>query len=62
MNINLGIVPLASGEVQSVQEFSDGTVRLTFLLKSGKTATLIMSKEEAEHIYNELAVVLHGGL
>lgn len=60
MKILLGTLPIGQGEVKSIQEFSDGTVRLAFKLVSGKDATLLMSKDEAEAVFNDLAEIFHG--
>ena len=60
MKILLGTLPIGQGSVQTIQEYSDGSVRLTFKLVSGKEASLIMSKEEAEDVFNQLAEIFHG--
>lgn len=58
MNIKLGFVPLASGTFQEANEFSDGTIRLSFALANGSGATIIMSREEAEEIAEGIRVAL----
>ena len=57
MDIKLGFVPLASGNYQATQEFSDGTIRMAFSV-GNKNATIIMSREEAEQILEDLKYVL----
>ena len=57
MDIKLGFVPLASGNYQATQEFSDGTIRMSFSV-GNKNATIIMSREEAEHIFEDLKFIL----
>jgi hypothetical protein len=58
MKIKLGIVPLASGTVQGLTPYSDGTIHLEFKTDSGKKATLIMDTAEATRIYNDLYAIL----
>lgn len=57
MDIKLGFIPLASGNYQQTQEFSDGTIRMSFAV-GNKTATIIMAREEAEEIAEDLRVAL----
>ena len=58
MKILLGTLPIGQGQVQSIQEYSDGSVRLAFKLVSGKDATLIMAREEVVKIHQELSEIL----
>lgn len=60
MVIHLGPIPLASGAVQSVQPYSDGTVRVAFALSSGKSASLTMTTEEARAMHAQLAAIFGG--
>lgn len=57
MDIKLGFIPLASGNYQATQEFSDGTIRMSFAV-GNKNATIIMSREEAEQISEDLNLTL----
>lgn len=57
MDIKLGFMPLASGNYQATQEFSDGTIRMSFAV-GNKSATIVMSREEAEEIAEDLKYAL----